>query len=452
MILTFYGAAGTVTGSRHLLTFENKKRILLDCGFFQGKNSLKQNREFLFDAESVSCLIVSHAHLDHTGLIPLLIRNGFRGNIYCTELTRQLTELLLLDSLKIQSSESNLAEILFNSEAVENTLKRFKILEYNRPAEIEEGIIVTLRDAGHIPGSASVHIKYKEKGIDRTFCFTGDLGRYSNRILCPPQPQLEAETVICESTYGNSYHQSIETTEMLLEKIIRQICNEQKGRLLIPAFSIGRTQELIFSLNKLAEAGKLKDIPVFVDSPLSVRATEIIRQHPEYFNEQMQEYIRTDPDPFGFPGLKYIEDHEESQKLLKLDMPAVIVSSSGMMDAGRIVSHLKENIGKPECGILVTGYSAPGTTGHDIASGKKEIIIEGVKTGVEAEIFSMPEYSAHADYGDILKFLSIMNKNIIRNIFLVHGEKRTMRKLKNNLMKEGFGGIEIASHRMSYEV
>ena len=452
MILTFYGAAGTVTGSRHLLTFENKKRVLLDCGIFQGKNSERHNREFLFDPESVDCLIVSHAHLDHTGLIPLLIRNGFKGNIWCTELTRQLTELLLLDSLKIQGSESNPADILFTAEDVETTVKRFKILEYNQPAEIEEGIIVTLRDAGHIPGSASVHIRYREKGSERTFCFTGDLGRYSNRILCAPQPQEEAETVICESTYGNSYHQSIETTEMLLEKIIRQICTEQKGRLLIPAFSIGRTQELIFSLNKLAEAGKIKDIPVFVDSPLSVHATEIVRHHPEYFNESMQDYIRTDPDPFGFPGLKYIEDHEESQKLLKLDMPAVIVSSSGMMDAGRIVSHLKENIGRSECGILVTGYSAPGTTGHDISKGKKEIILDGEKTAVKAEIFMMQEYSAHADYGDILKFLSYMNKENIRNIFLVHGEKRTMKKLKNNLIEEGFRGIEIAEPRMSYEV
>lgn len=450
MVITFYGAAGTVTGSKHLITLKNGQRILLDCGMVQGKGSDNSNKSFHFDPKSVDCMILSHAHIDHSGLIPLLVKKGFKGPIYSTQPTFELVDLLLYDSAKIQSNDSD--GPLYDDRDVANALKLFYKVKYGETVKIGEDVFLTFSDAGHILGSAAIHLAFKESRRNSSLCFTGDLGRYSNRILCPPGDPKSSDIVICESTYGDSLHQSIESTEGLLEDIITEVCINRKGKLLIPAFSIGRTQELIFSINKMVEEGKFAHIPVFVDSPLSFYATEVIRNHPECFNESMRDYIKTDPDPFGFPKLRYIQKHEESMQLLKIQDPAIIISSSGMMDAGRIQYHLKEHLSNPDNGILITGYSAPGTLGHQIISGEKEVFIHDEKVAVNAELFFLKEYSAHADYGDILKFLSQMDKDKIKHIFLVHGEKKTMGALKEQLSKEGFKGVELAEFRISYEL
>ncbi|MDQ3536576.1 MAG: MBL fold metallo-hydrolase [Bacteroidota bacterium] len=306
MVLSFFGAAQTVTGSKHLLTLENGKRVLLDCGMFQGKgnNNKSLNREMNFEAASIDYLILSHAHTDHSGLIPLLVKEGFSGPIFCTGTTLELCALLFKDCAKIQYYEwrddssngkggNGTAEEgpLFEEEDVENSLKLFKTVPYEKPYKIDEDLELIFTDAGHVLGSAAVNLKFNEGGKTRTLCFTGDIGRYNNRILRPPQPFPQAEVIICESTYGDKFHSSLEQTEERLEEIVRQTCVEKGGKLLIPSFSIGRTQELIYSLNYLAEENRLPpDVKVFVDSPLSVYATDVLRNNMEYFNDDMLEY------------------------------------------------------------------------------------------------------------------------------------------------------------------
>jgi len=463
MIISFYGAAKSVTGSKHLITLKSGKRILLDCGMFQGMKgqAYDLNKEFLFDPSSVDYLILSHAHLDHCGLIPLLVKKGFKGKIICTPPTKELTSLILEDSAKIQkmeaismahSSEGKVQEPLYTQEDVSYCMNLFEALPYNQELEIEDEVKILFTDAGHILGSAVVNLECKEGRRKKKVCFTGDLGRYSNRILNAPQRCPEADIIICESTYGDGLHQSIESSELKLQKIVHDVCIERKGKLIIPAFSIGRTQELIYSLNKLAEEQKIGNIPVFVDSPLSVYATNIIKAHTDCFNESMKEYIQKDPDPFAFPGLSYIVDHEESQLVQTIDQPCIIISTSGMMDAGRIQYHLKNNLEDPANAVLITGYCEPSTLGGKISRGEKQVEILGELVSVNAEILFMKEYSAHADYGDLLLFLSQHSKENLKHIFLVHGEEDTMNAFKLKLEKEGFYNIELADFRISYQV
>ncbi|CAN5562915.1 MBL fold metallo-hydrolase [soil metagenome] len=467
MILTFHGGAQSVTGSKHLVTLENGKRILLDCGMFQGKgNGTKAlNKEFNFDPESVDYLILSHAHIDHSGLIPKLVRDGFTGKIFCTQPTSDFCKLLLEDSARIQFfSSNNKSEKnsknngneekgpLYAQEDVEKSLLLFKSVPYNKKYNIDEDIELIFTDTGHILGSAAVNLSLKENGRTRHLCFTGDIGRFENRILKPPQPFPQAEIIICESTYGDKFHSSIEQTEERLEAIVKETCVEKGGKLIIPSFSIGRTQELIYSLNYLAEEGRLPDIKVFVDSPLSVYATDITRSYMEYFNDSMLEYIKTDPDPFGFPQLHFIIDQDDSKLLNALDEPCVIISSSGMMEAGRIQHHLKLNISDPRSTILMTGYCEPSTLGGQILNGAEKVKIFDEEYEVKANILVMKEYSAHADYGDILKFLFCQEKDKIEKLFLVHGEYKTMEKFKSNLEESDYKNIIIAESRISYQV
>lgn len=456
MVIAFYGAAESVTGSKHLVTLENGKRILLDCGMFQGEGEKgdQANREFLFNPESINYLILSHAHIDHSGLIPLLVKKGFQGTIYCTPSTLELTELILNDSAHIQRSNGHgrSEKPLYNEEDVEHALTFFKTVEYDHPFKIDEDIELVFTDSGHIMGSAAVNLKIKESEQERTLCFSGDVGRFSNRILRPPQPFPPAEIIILESTYGDKLHDTISDSEGKLEKIVKDTCIEKGGKLIIPSFSIGRTQELIYTLNYLAEEGRLGNIKVFVDSPLSVYATDIIKSHPENFNAEMTEYIKTDPDPFGFKNLHFVIDTDDSILLKELDESCVIISSSGMMEAGRIRHHLRTTIESEKNTILITGYCEPSTLGGKLIRGHKEVFIIDRKYEVKAEILLMKEYSAHADYGDLLKFLVCQDKEKVKQIFLVHGEKPTMEKFKKELNKEGYKKFEIAQHRISYKV
>lgn len=466
MILSFFGAAQTVTGSKHLLTLENGKRILLDCGMFQGKsnNNGSLNRESYFEASSIDYLILSHAHTDHSGLIPKLVKDGFTGPIFCTPPTLALCKLLFKDSAKIQyfdwkdaskkqDNNNGMADgPLFDEEDVVKSLTLFKTLPYKEPFKIEDDIQLVFTDAGHVLGSAAVNLSINENGKTRTLCFTGDIGRYANRILKPPQQFPQADIIICESTYGNKFHASLEQTEERLEAIVYQTCVEKGGKLIIPSFSIGRTQELIYSLNYLAEENRLPEIKVFVDSPLSVYATDILRDNMEYFNEEMLEYIKFDPDPFGFPQLHFIIDQDDSKLLNALDEPCIIISSSGMMEAGRILYHLKNNISDPKTTILITGYCEPSTLGGHILNGAKKVTILEEEHEVKAEVILMNEYSAHGDFGDILKFLFPQDKEKIQKLFLVHGEINTMKKFKKDLEDSGYQNVEIAEFRMSYEL
>ena len=454
MTISFYGAAQTVTGSKHLVTLENGKRILLDCGLLQGKGDKTDdyNREFDFEPENINYLILSHAHIDHSGLIPRLVKMGFAGPIFCTPPTLELCELLLRDSARIQQS-NDIAAPLYEEADVENALQLFKTVPYNQPYRIDEAIELLFTDTGHVLGSAAINLKLQDEGQERTLCFSGDIGRFANRILKEPQPFPAAEIILCESTYGDKVHDPLEHTEERLEQIVQKVCVERGGKLLIPAFSIGRTQELIYSLNFLAEEGRLpENVKVFVDSPLSVYATAILRSHPAYFNATMQEYLKIDADPFGFPALHYITEAEDSRELNHFSQPCVIISSSGMMEAGRIQHHLKNNLADSNSAVLITGYCEPSTLGGQLLNGAETVRIFGEEVAVKAEILVMKEYSAHADYGDIAKFLMCQDKEKIKKIFLVHGEKRVMEQLKNDLTDFGFPNIEIPDFRLSYVV
>lgn len=456
MTLTFYGAAQTVTGSKHLLTLENGKRILLDCGMQQGKDEKNEstNRDFEFDPESITYLILSHAHIDHSGLIPLLVKQGFQGPIFCTPPTRDLCALLLADSARIQESETHdtLETPLYTEAEVEQALSLFKQVPYDQPTLIDEDIVLLFTDTGHVLGSAAIHLTLQDQGQTRTLCFSGDIGRFNNRLLRAPAPFPPAEIILCESTYGDKLHPNLENSEDRLEQIVRQVCVEQQGKLLIPAFSVGRTQELIYSLNYLAEAGRLPDVKVYVDSPLSVYATDLLRGNPEYFNEKLQEFLKTDPDPFGFPQLVYITDAAESRDLSQREGPCVIISSSGMMEAGRIRHHLRHNLADPNSAVLVTGYCEPGTLGGKLMRGAKKVEIFGEEIEVKAQVLVMKEYSAHGDYSDIARFLHCQDKDKIRRIFLVHGEKLVMEQLRKDLEDLGYDHIEIPDLRLSYVV
>jgi metallo-beta-lactamase family protein len=458
MTISFYGAAQTVTGSKHLITLENGKRILLDCGMQQGKDDKNNdsNRDFDFDPENINYLILSHAHIDHSGLIPRLVKLGYAGPIFCTPPTLELCDLLLRDSARIQDSNGNgngtTKDPLYTEEDVEAALKLFKTVPYDQPYRIDEDIELLFTDTGHVLGSAAINLKLQDNGQERTLCFSGDIGRFANRILKAPQPFPPAEIILCESTYGDKIHSSLENTEERLEQIVREVCVERRGKLLIPAFSIGRTQELIYSLNYLAEEGRLPNIKVFVDSPLSVYATDVMRNNPEHFNDTMLEYIKTDPDPFGFPQLTYITETEDSIQLNTFEEPCVIISASGMMEAGRIRNHLKNNLADPNSAVLITGYCEPSTLGGKLLNGAEKVNIFGEEIEVKAEIILMKEYSAHADYGDIAKFLHCQEKDKIKKIFLVHGEKRVMEQLKKDLEELGYQNIEIPELRLSYVV
>ncbi len=460
MQLSFYGAAQTVTGSKHVVTLSNGRRILLDCGMFQGKGTKNEdlNSDFLFNPSSIDYLILSHAHIDHCGLIPRLVKLGFTGKIFCTPPTIALCKLLLEDSAGIQLSNSKSngngegTEPLYLMEDVERTFELFKAVPYDKPYAIDESIEVLFTDAGHILGSAVVNLTLTEEGVKRHLCFTGDIGRFNNRILKAPAEIPQAEVIICESTYGDKLHADVDDTEERLLKVVNHTCVEKQGKLIIPAFSVGRTQELIFSLNKLAEDGRLPDLKVFVDSPLSVYATDIMRDNHKYFNDEMQEYIETDPDPFHFKGIHFITDRDDSIQLNYFDGPCIIISASGMMEGGRIRHHLRQTIADEKNTILITGYCEPSTLGGRIAGGAKEVFIMGDKFPVNAEVLMMNEYSAHGDYSDILKLLLRQDKSKVKQIFLVHGERTVMQKFSETLKEHGFKNVEVAEFRMSYEV
>ncbi|MBA9079392.1 MBL fold metallo-hydrolase RNA specificity domain-containing protein [Rufibacter quisquiliarum] len=457
MTISFYGAAQSVTGSKHLITLENGKRILLDCGLTQGMGAQtdERNSAFDFEPENLTCVILSHAHIDHSGLLPKLVRDGYTGPIYCTPPTLELCRLLLPDSARIQESNkgSDTDSPLYSEEDAEQALQQFQTVPYDKRFQVDEDIELLFTDTGHVLGSAAINLRLKDNGRERTLTFSGDIGRFNNRILNAPQEFPQAEIILCESTYGNRVHDSIENTEDRLEKIVQEVCVERQGKLIIPAFSIGRTQELVYSLNYLAEEGRLpKDVKVFVDSPLSVYATDVMRDHPQHFNETMQAYIKEDPDPFGFPQLHFITEVDDSKELVQFDEPCVIISSSGMMNAGRIQHHLKGNLSDPNSAVLITGYCEPSTLGGKLMNGADKVFIHGEEVAVQAQMIVMKEYSAHGDYGDIAKFLHCQDKEKIQRIFLVHGEVSTMEQLKSDLEEMGYGNVEIPEFRLSYVV
>lgn len=457
MKIAFHGAARTVTGSKHLLSLTNGKKYLLDCGMFQGmgKDTDAMNRHWGFDPAEVDHLILSHAHIDHSGLIPKLVKDGFAGHIFCTPATRELTSVMLEDSAGIQESDVRYENKrraneglpyllpLYTTEDAVNAMDRFVEVEYGKWFEVDENVQVMYTDAGHIIGSAAVHLKVKENGISRAITFSGDVGRYRDVILKSPQDFPQADVILLESTYGNSLHDMAETTPDQILHWIEKACLQKKGKLIIPAFSVGRTQEILFALNQLELERRLPDLDYFVDSPLSVNATQIVKRYPQYFNKTIQKILESDNDPFGFKGLKFVKTVDESKMLNFRNGPMVIISASGMADAGRVKHHISNNIESSRNTILLTGYCEPRSLGGKLMDGRKEVNIFGVLHEVNAEIASIRSMSAHGDYEDLSQFLSCQDPRKVQRLFLVHGEYEVQQAFRLRLMKKGFLDVEV---------
>ncbi len=464
MKIAFHGAARTVTGSKHLLTLKNRKKILLDCGMFQGlgKEADMLNRNFGFEPSEVDLLILSHAHIDHSGLIPKLVKDGFKGKIYCTPATKDLASVLLEDSAEIQEDEvryinkrrtmSGLPYLrpLYTTEDAKNSMDLFVTAGYGSWVQVMDDVELMFTDAGHIIGSAAVHLRIKEDGKSTNITFSGDIGRYRDVILKSPEDFPQADYIILESTYGNSLHDEHHTTPDLLLRWIEKACLQKKGKLIIPAFSVGRTQELLFALNQLELENRLPDLSYYVDSPLSVEATEIVKRHSEYFNKRIQKIMQEDNDPFDFRGLKYIKSVEQSKLLNFQNGPLVIISASGMADAGRVKHHISNNVENSRNTILFTGYCEPRSLGGRLMSGVKEVGIFGLEHQVNAEIGSIRSMSAHGDYEDLSQWLACQDKQQVKTLFLVHGEYGVQQDFRNRLVRKGFASVEIPEQH--YEI
>jgi metallo-beta-lactamase family protein len=457
MKIAFHGAARTVTGSKHLLSLKNGKKYLLDCGMFQGLGAQTDvlNRNWGFTPSEVTHLILSHAHIDHSGLIPKLVKDGFSGKIFSTPATKELTAILLEDSAGIQQDDIKYTnkrrkaeglpylQPLYDEKDAERAIQLFTTVEYDTWHTIDENVQVLYTDAGHIIGSAAVHLRIQEDNKETHLSFSGDVGRYRDVILKSPEEFPQADYILIESTYGNSLHDPADTTPELLLRWIERTCLEKKGKLIIPAFSVGRTQEILFALNELELEGRLPKLAYFVDSPLSIAATEIVKKYPQYFNAAIQKILETDSDPFAFEGLKYITSVEESKQLNYRNEPCVIIAASGMADAGRVKHHISNNIENSRNTVLLVGYCEPHSLGGRLMAGAKEVHIFGVLHEVHAEVGSIRSMSAHGDYEDLSQFLSCQDPHLVKRLFIVHGEYEVQQAFKERLIKKGFADTEI---------
>lgn len=465
MKISFHGAARTVTGSKHLLTLKNGKKILLDCGMFQGmgKETDMLNRQFGFNPREIDVMVLSHAHIDHSGLIPKLIAEGFEGKIFCTPATKDLTTVLLQDSAEIQEDDVKYTnkrraaeglpylKPLYSVEDAAKAEEHFVVRAYNEWFDVTDGVQAMYTDAGHIIGSGCVHLRIKEKEEkEQRLTFSGDVGRYRDAILKSPETFPQADYIILESTYGNSLHDNNVTTPDMLLRWIEKACLQKKGKLIMPAFSVGRTQELLYSLNQLEIENRLPPVNYYIDSPLSVEATEIVKRYPQYFNKTIQRIMQNDQDPFSFEGLHYIKTVDQSKQLNFMNGPMVIISASGMADAGRVKHHISNCIENSHNTILLTGYCEPRSLGGRLLAGEKEVGIFGVQHEVHAEIGVIRSMSAHGDYEDLCQWLACQDARQVKKLFLVHGEYEVQQNFKQRLIKKGFLDVEIPE--MHYEV
>jgi metallo-beta-lactamase family protein len=457
MKIAFHGAARTVTGSKHLLTLTNGKKYLLDCGMFQGMGNETDelNHDFGFVPSEVDYLILSHAHIDHSGLIPKLVKDGFKGKIFATPATKDLAAILMADSAGIQENDIKFENKtraaqgkpylmpLYGTEDAIRALDYFVTVDYGQWHIIDENVQFMYLDAGHIIGSTTVHLKIKEKGKETRLTFSGDVGRYRDVILKSPDNFPQADYIIMESTYGNKLHDEVTGTEDALLQWITKTCLQKKGKLIIPAFSVGRTQEILFALNQLENENRLPSLKYFVDSPLSLEATKVIESYPQYFNNRIQKILLSDKDPFNFNGLKFTKSVDESKSLNYLDEPCVIISASGMADAGRVKHHISNNIENSRNSILFSGYCEPHSLGGRLKLHPKEVGIFGVTHEVNAEIGDIKSMSAHGDYNDLSQWLACQDPRQVKKLFLVHGDYDVQLDFKNRLIGKGFSDVEI---------
>ncbi|MEI6059984.1 MAG: MBL fold metallo-hydrolase [Bacteroidota bacterium] len=459
MKIKFIGAAREVTGSKHLITTESGKKILLDCGMFQGKGleTDGMNRNLMFDPSKIDHVILTHAHIDHSGLIPYIYKLGFRGSVICTSATRDLCAIMLADSGHIQEGDVkwfnkrrmqkglNPVEPIYTELDARSCMELFIGVAYDRKFQIDSNIKVKFSNTGHMLGSGTALLEITENGKTTRIAYTGDIGRPESRILRSPEPFPQCDYLITESTYGNRLHPALQEAEGELLRVIRETCVERGGRVIIPSFAIGRTQEVVYALNNFFNEGLLPKVNIYVDSPLAINATDIFRIHTEILNADVAHVMQTDPDPFGFNSLYYIKSPEESKRLNSNKKPCVIISASGMMEAGRIKHHLANNIENPNNTILAVGYCSPRTLGARILEGADEVSIFGVKHPVKAKIERIEAFSGHGDYNEMADYLGCQDTSKIKKVFLVHGEYVAQQAYQKTLEGRGFHNIEIPS-------
>ncbi|HZK24281.1 MAG TPA: MBL fold metallo-hydrolase [Oscillospiraceae bacterium] len=437
MKLTFCGGAQTVTGSSFLLEAAGQK-ILLDCGMFQGNKHLRARNfnDFPYNPAEIDFVILSHAHIDHSGLIPRLVKGGFRGHILATSATVDLVSIMLPDSAYIQEMEAEwqnrknlragrpLIDPLYTREDAEKALKRFKEVNYYQKFWLSDRIALTFYNSGHILGSAITELTIV--GTERTekIVFTGDLGKAKQPIIKDPDILEEADYVVIESTYGTREHEIEDQKIEILQQVIQQTILAQ-GNVVIPSFAVGRTQELLYFLSRLMRDHQIPNLPIYIDSPLAISATEIFTRHPECYDLQMRELLKSGQDPFNFPEVIFTKTAEESKLINKSPGGAIIISASGMADAGRIKHHLKHNLWRPESTVLFVGYQAEGTLGRRIRDGARIVKIFGEDIKVNARIVSIDGFSAHADRSELLRWLGRFPKKP-QQVFLVHGEENVL--------------------------
>jgi metallo-beta-lactamase family protein len=450
MRIHFFGATRTTTGSMYLFEV-NGRRLLLECGLFQGRReeSIQRNCCFPFDPKQVDAVVLSHAHIDHAGNLPNLCKQGYAGNIYCTFATRDLSGIMLVDSAQIQKDDAAFVSKkrakhklppvvpLYSDVDAEKALQQFVAFNYNRPFPLLEGVTVTFRDAGHILGSAQVVLDLREGGREFRYLFSGDVGRGDDEILRDPETVENVDYLQIESTYGGREHSVRTDADETVGRLVLETL-KQNGKVIIPAFSVGRTQEIVYVLHQLTLAGKLPRVPIFVDSPLSVNATEIYRLHPECFNDTINQFLHEKANPFGMENLTYIREVANSMKLNDLKEPAIIISASGMCEAGRIRHHLRNHISDPQNLILFIGYCAEHTLGAQIVAGQNPVNIFGEPQAVRAKIISLDTYSGHADQNELKRYVERISGNL-KKICCIHGEEsqclahaETLRALKPN--------------------
>jgi len=434
MLIHFLGATRTTTGSMYLLEL-NGKRVLMECGLFQGKRgeSIDRNCCFSFDPKNLDAAILSHAHIDHCGNLPNLCKQGFRANVFATFATRDLAAIMLEDSAQIQHDDAIFVskkraknglppvEPLYTAADAEAAVRQFVAINYDRSFPVTDGLTVTFRDAGHILGAAQIVLDVQEKGRKFRYLFSGDIGRGDDDILRDPEPVESVDYLQIESTYGGREHSPKQDATAQVGTLVRETL-DRKGKVIIPAFSVGRTQQIVYTLHQLTLANQLPRVPIFVDSPLSVNATEVFRLHPECFNETIYNFLRQKENPFGMENLTYIREVAHSMKLNELKDPAIIISASGMCEAGRIRHHLANNISDPANLILFIGYCAESTLGAQILAGQNPVNIFGEPHEVKAQIASLDSFSGHADKNELRRYVERITGDI-KKISVIHGEE-----------------------------
>lgn len=464
MLLEFQGAARTVTGSMHVLHM-NGSTVLLDCGLFQGRRAEanERNKNFPFDPASIDVVVLSHAHIDHSGNLPNLVKQGFKGPIYCTPATKDLCAIMLADSGHIQEKDAEflnkklarqhqpLIEPLYTSEDASAAMALFRVVQYEKKFDVLRNLTARFVDAGHILGSAGVKLTARENGSTKTLGFTGDIGRWNMPIIKDPAFMGNVETLISESTYGGKQHDPPENMgKELAVDLQRAIA--RGGKVIVPAFSVGRTQDLVYALHNLFDTGLLPRIPIYVDSPLAVNATDIFRKHPECFDDETYQHVAQHHDPFGLSQLHYVRSTEESRQLNDRREPCMIIAASGMCEAGRILHHLANNIEDQRNMVLIVGYQAEHTLGYKLVHEEAEVKIFGNIYKRKAEVVVHNSFSAHADGNELVKYINQFDKKQLRQIFLVHGELERQLNLKVDVNHVADTPVEIPERGQKYEV